>query len=195
MDKGTRIRIVKGRKGRGVVGTVFWEGPNNWGEGTRLGVEGDDGETYWVASDNVEPLDKKEDPGLPPSPDVPKGARVSWKRGGDAGTGVVFWVGKGKNGRARVGLNDDETEETLWLDTRLVTVMEDDAPAARPERRQSQASSYTSHAAPAHEPYPHDDDEPPPLEPWSGPVGEPPPMDEPPPYDYSPIDDDDDMAF
>ncbi len=32
MEKGTRICVAKGRKARGMTGTVFWEGENQWGE-------------------------------------------------------------------------------------------------------------------------------------------------------------------
>lgn len=188
MDKGTRIQIVKG-KHKGVNGTVFWEGPNKWGEGTRLGVEGDDGQTYWVASSNVEPLTKAQDAGPPPPPELSKGDRVAWKNRGDAGTGTIFWVGQTKSGRPRVGINDDEAEDAVWVDARAVTKLEDEPgppPGASPSRHQPTRSS-----APEPEPFFEDDDEAPPPEPWSGPIGEPPVMDEPPPYDYAPFDDDD----
>ena len=48
IDKGTRVTIIGGRRGKGQSGSVFWTGKNKWGDGDRLGVSGDDGETYWV---------------------------------------------------------------------------------------------------------------------------------------------------
>jgi hypothetical protein len=39
LDKGTQVKIVRGRKARGEEGTVFWYGPNKYGEGMRVGVE------------------------------------------------------------------------------------------------------------------------------------------------------------
>ncbi|MFT4621374.1 MAG: hypothetical protein ACI8PZ_000026 [Myxococcota bacterium] len=196
MDKGTRIRIVKGRKGKGVAGTVFWEGPNKWGEGTRLGIEGDDGQTYWIASDSVEPLTKAEDAGPPPPPEVSKGDRVAYQQGDAEGVGRVFWVGKGRNGGLRLGINDDESEEPVWLDARAVRVL-DDGEMAAPSPPPSPRALPTQPAASPADDYgfiaADEDDEPPPPVPWSGPVGEPPQRDEPPPFDYAPVDDDDDL--
>ena len=128
MDKGSRIRIVKGKKGEGVAGTIFWVGENKYGDGKRFGVEGDDGETYWVPSENCEIADAAAS--SEPEPDLSKGQRVRWRRGEKTGTGAIFWLGPSKHGPgSRVGVRDDETEEAIWIASRLVTVLsaEDDA--------------------------------------------------------------------
>ena len=54
IDKGTRVTIIGGRRGKGQSGSVFWTGKNKWGDGDRLGVRGDDGETYWVSDVDAE---------------------------------------------------------------------------------------------------------------------------------------------
>lgn len=52
--KGQTITVVKGRKvAKGTTGVVFWVGEDDWGKG-RIGFKGDDGETYWTATSNVE---------------------------------------------------------------------------------------------------------------------------------------------
>ena len=129
MDKGVRVEIVKGRKGKGVVGTVFWIGDDKYNEGgKRVGIHGDDGEIYWVSADYVE-----ESSAAPPEPEGPapqKGDRVLWKQGEDGGEGEVFWVGVSKSGPGtRVGVRCDDGE-TRWFDARLVTLLAegDDAP-------------------------------------------------------------------
>jgi hypothetical protein len=134
MEKGARVRIVRG-KGKDVAGTIFWKGPNKWGSGDRFGVQGDDGETYWVASDNVEADDNAAP--VPEEPNLEKGMRVRWKRGQDTGTGAVFWLGPSKTGSGtRVGVRDDETEDAVWLAGHLVTVLEE-GEAPPPQRRQA----------------------------------------------------------
>ncbi|MBT3220611.1 MAG: hypothetical protein HN348_16115, partial [Proteobacteria bacterium] len=81
MDKGTRVRIVKGRNGIDQTGTVFWEGPNKFGSGTRLGIEGDNGQTYWIPTDNVEELGAAAATAAPEEPVLERGMRVQWQRG------------------------------------------------------------------------------------------------------------------
>ena len=114
MEKGTRVEIVRGQTGTGAVGTVFWVGEDRYNEGTkRLGVRGDDGETYWVSGDDVE----KSNAAVPvhEAPDLNRGDRVTWTKGGVAGEGEVFWVGPSKHGPGvRVGVKDGE--ESLWFD-------------------------------------------------------------------------------
>lgn len=129
VEKGVRVAIVKGRKGNGVVGTVFWIGEDKYNEGQkRLGVRGDDGETYWVSADNVELTDVPE--AEPEEPDYEKGDRVTYEHRGEEGIGEVFWVGPSKHGPGyRVGLKI-EGEEDLWLDSRQVKArIEGDLPA------------------------------------------------------------------
>ena len=58
--------------------TFGWE---NLPEGTRLGIEGDDGETYWINSENVEILDTEQDEGPPAPPSLKRGDRVVWGAG------------------------------------------------------------------------------------------------------------------
>ena len=65
--KGKRVEVVKGRKVPiGVKGEVFWVGEgrsyNRWDKpGLRLGVRGDNGETYWIDDRNVRVIDIDED--------------------------------------------------------------------------------------------------------------------------------------
>ena len=52
--KGQTVTVVKGRKvAKGTTGVVFWIGEDSYGKG-RIGFKGDDGETYWTATSNVE---------------------------------------------------------------------------------------------------------------------------------------------
>lgn len=130
VDKGARVEIVKGRKGKGVTGEVFWIGDDRYNEGgKRVGVSGDDGETYWIRMDYVQETDK-----APPevaAPELSKGDRVIWSQGDEAGEGLVFWTGEGKRGDPRVGVQCDDGE-TRWFDARRVTLLTDgvDAPSA-----------------------------------------------------------------
>ena len=74
-DKGDRVQIKAGNTGAGVCGEVFWKGAKKWGSGDRLGVRGDDGQTYWIDEVAVEQATKQAptDPGVTFS----KGDRVS----------------------------------------------------------------------------------------------------------------------
>jgi len=119
VDKGTRVAIVKGRNGNGVVGTVFWIGDDKYDEGKkRLGVRGDDGDTYWVSADNVEPSNVAEAP--PEQPAYERGDCVEFEHQGELGIGEVFWIGPSKHGPGyRVGLKLPGDED-LWLDSRQV---------------------------------------------------------------------------
>ena len=116
IGKGSRVLVVKGRKAKGVTGTVFWTGDNKFGEGKRLGIEGDDGQTHWVPEDYVEETDMQ-----PPEVEPPeKGETVTWTNGEDTLSGTVFWVGESKSGKGyRVGVKDAE-DETHWLDARQI---------------------------------------------------------------------------
>ena len=124
MQKGDRVKVVKGRKAKGVVGTVFWLGDNKFGEGKRLGIEGDDGETYWVPEDYAEATDE-------PAPEIEppeKGARVRFELQGVTVEGTVFWTGPSKSGRGyRLGVKDAD-DEPHWLDARRVEVVVDSGP-------------------------------------------------------------------
>jgi len=134
MKKGARVRVVRGRKSQGVEGTVFWEGPNKYGEGTRLGVKDAEGETHWINAEHVDLLDADADADADaeeaeksapagPAPDtslLQKGARVGW----DGGAGTIFWVGQNKFGPGfRLGVTGDD-EQKHWLDAAEVQVLE-----------------------------------------------------------------------
>lgn len=122
LKKGDRIKVIKGRKAKDVVGTIFWFGDNKFGEGKRLGIEGDDGETYWVPEDYVEPT-KDEAPEVEPPE---KGARVRFEFQGVMVEAEVFWSGPSKSGRGhRVGVKDGEGEPH-WLDARKVEIVVED---------------------------------------------------------------------
>ena len=111
-------------------GEVFWIGDDRYKQGgKRVGIHGDDGETYWVSMDYVEPTN--EPAPVPEGPDPSKGDRVLWKQGEDEGEGTVFWVGEGKTGGSRVGVQCDDGE-TRWFDARRVTLLAEggDPPAA-----------------------------------------------------------------
>lgn len=170
MDKGDRVKIISGQ-GRGQLGTIFWVGENRYGSGKRFGVEGDDGRTWWINDTDTEPLAGGEDPGPPEAPTFEKGDRVGWSVRGVEGTGRVFWIGDSRRGGQRLGINDDNGEEAVWLDARQVHALEDQAAptAAAP------APSWDDNGA--------DDDEP--QSSW-----EPAPaLSEPPPMDGPPVDD------
>ncbi|MEN0064292.1 MAG: hypothetical protein AAGA48_19235 [Myxococcota bacterium] len=131
VEKGNRVAIVKGRKGNGATGTVFWIGDDKYNEGQkRLGVRGDDGETYWVSADYVELTDVPE--AEPGEPDYEKGDRVAFTNRGEEGIGEVFWVGPSKHGPGyRVGIKL-EGDEDLWLDSRQVRRLDDEAGSVAP---------------------------------------------------------------
>lgn len=119
MQKGDRVKVVKGRKAKDVVGTIFWLGDNKFGEGKRLGIEGDDGETYWVPEEYVEPTNEVAPEIEPPE----KGARVRFDFRGVTVEATVFWTGPSKSGRGyRIGVKDGE-DEPHWLDARRVEVV------------------------------------------------------------------------
>lgn len=138
MDKGTRVEIIKGYKGIGVIGTVFWSGPDKYNDGeTRLGIKGDDGETYWVNAAHVQESDEEasaQPAASPPPPTTPsqddgpplaKGSRVELQ---DGQQGSVFWYGASKFGDGmRVGVETEDGSKH-WLDAHEVRAL---APATR----------------------------------------------------------------
>ena len=131
-DKGARVLIKSGNNGAGVCGEVFWKGAKKWGDGERLGVRGDDGETYWIDDVGVEATDKTS---APPDPGqtYSKGDRVSFKSRGQEGRGTVFWIGDSRNGPGqRLGINNDASEDAVWLDARFAAPLsaDDDEPLA-----------------------------------------------------------------
>ena len=132
MEKGTRVRVTGGRKHKGEVGTVFWQGPDAWREGgTRLGLHGDAGETLWVRSDYCEPVPPDDPQFQPPTaeePDVQRGSAVCWRDGNQDHRGVVFWVGPSKSGPGvRLGIKHEQTMETIWRSARGVTLASEES--------------------------------------------------------------------
>lgn len=130
MKKGDRVKIIKGQ-GKDTVGEVFWTGPNKWGGGERFGVRGDDGDTYWVNSADCEPATGAA-PKVEAGREYGKGDRVKFKVRGREGTGSVFWIGDSRSGPGqRLGINDDDGEDAVWLDARFVQPLDNEpAPQA-----------------------------------------------------------------
>lgn len=160
VDKGVRVSIVKGRTGKGVVGTVFWIGDDRFKEGSkRLGIHGDDGETYWVSADNVEVSDAP--PPADAGPELARGDRVTYPRGDEPrGEGEVVWIGESKHGPGqRVGVATDDGER-LWFDARvLVRVGEGDGDAGS-SAADAEAEAQTQPAPPPDLPETWDDEDP-----------------------------------
>lgn len=131
MDKGTRVKVVKGRKALGVTGTVFWVGEDRYRpESKRLGIHGDDGETHWISADNVEQTDVAAPEASGPEPG--KGDRVAFKIGDDEVEGEVFWVGPSKLGAGlRLGVKDP-AGESHWLDAHQVRIVGGGTPDEEP---------------------------------------------------------------
>ena len=127
VQKGKRVRVVKGRKvPRGVEGMVFWIGDGNYGP--RIGITDDQGTAHWLSMSNVVVLLDGVAPQSDPAEGwvsylkkaraeesaklahVPvKGAMVTIKESGV--TGKVFWV-KGERLGVRVG---SDRSEVAWV--------------------------------------------------------------------------------
>jgi len=129
MKKGDRVSITGGKKGVGVSGEIFWIGKDKFGGGERYGVRGDDGDTYWVSSKQVEAADGPA-PAVEAGPTFAKGDRVSFRFKGQEGSGSVFWLGENRYGPGqRLGVRPDDSEEAVWLDSRFAEKIEGEAPA------------------------------------------------------------------
>lgn len=132
MDKGERVKIVRGKKGVGTAGEIFWVGENKYGPGKRFGVRGDDGETYWVDAGHVEATTDSA-----PAPDegesFQKGDRVAFKMNGREGEGEVFWIGESRRGGQRLGVRPSDDDEAVWLDARQATRIDGQAGGAAPD--------------------------------------------------------------
>jgi hypothetical protein len=159
---------------------VFWVGEDRYRPDLkRIGLKGDDGQTYWLSAENVEKTDAKE-PEYEPSEMPQRGDRVRYRLGEDEGVGEVFWTGESKRGPGwRVGVKDGDGE-AVWLDARQVIGIETG------EAQQAPARPAPEGAPIAFEEAPFDDDAPPMLV-EDAPVGAPPPMDEPPPLEAPPM--------
>jgi len=119
MRKGSRVRVATGRQAVGVIGTVFWVGKNRFDDGKRAGIEGDDGQTYWIDLKHLEPTTEP----APVLPLPPIGARVRFEFHGVEVEGVVFWTGPSKEGPGdRLGIHDPGGG-AHWIDARKATVV------------------------------------------------------------------------
>ena len=160
IDKNTRVTITTG-DGKGQSGTVFWTGADKYRGGQRLGVRGDDGETYWVSEGDVETTTDAP----PAGATYDKGDRVRFRNHGQEGTGTVFWTGESRStGGQRLGIRDDQSpDDAVWIDARFVSPLspEDDAgppPASAPPAGRRAAAPAASSSGP------RDDDMPPPRD-------------------------------
>jgi hypothetical protein len=173
LDKGDRVKVIGGRKSKGVTGTIFWVGENNYGEGQRFGIRGDDGETHWVPEEHCEASDERME--VPEGPELGKGDRVQWGDADALAEGVVFWLGPNKYGPGtRVGVKDD-AGETHWYDSRQLTKLDSPpTPTAHPDgpgpggSAFDQPDAYGAPAAGWGDAPPIDDD-------WAASIGEPEP--------------------
>lgn len=154
--KGKRVKVVKGRKAKGVEGTVFWHGKNKYGDGMRVGIKSDDGETHWVDVTHVEELEDgteaAEEAATAEQAETteslpPKGTRVAWDDEHGTSCGEVFWTGQNKYGPGmRLGVKD-EAGETHWIDAataRVATAADekaDDEPAVARVAKLSKADA------------------------------------------------------
>ena len=122
MNKGTRVKIIRGN-GKDQVGTVFWTGKDRYNDGLRLGIRGDDGETYWASQRDCEVSEEE----LPVGETFDKGDRVRFRNRGVEGYGTVFWTGQSRNGPGqRLGIRDDaDPDEAVWLDARFAERLEE----------------------------------------------------------------------
>ncbi len=117
MNKGSRVKVVKGKKVPiDTTGTIFWLGDNKFGEGKRAGIEGDDGETYWISLEHLEAIDD-----APPEIEPPKKGdmvRFVLPEAEVEVEGPVMWVGEAKSGRGfRIGVRDHDGG-IHWMDSR-----------------------------------------------------------------------------
>ena len=121
MENGTRVKVVRGRKAQGLVGTVFWIGDDRYRKGgKRLGIHGDDGETHWVSADHVEETDE---PAPAPGPVPGVGDRIAFFLGEDEVEGTVAWIGPSQHGPGfRVGVQD-ASGETHFIDGHRIRVL------------------------------------------------------------------------
>ena len=107
-----------------MTGTVFWTGPDQYSDGLRIGVRGDDGQTHWLNAEHVEALEPGDDPGPAEAETFDKGDQVSVEVEGEPVEGEVFWVGENKYGPGqRLGVRDRDGE-THWVDAARATRIE-----------------------------------------------------------------------
>jgi len=115
LEKGATVKVVSGPEAVGMIGEIFWWGKSKYGAGMRAGIQGVDGEKYWIDEEHLGwPEDAVENP---TEPRLGKGVEARVTGGDHAGAqGKIFWWGKSKYGSGmRAGL-EDETGETIWVD-------------------------------------------------------------------------------
>ncbi len=142
VEKGSRVEVFKGRKVPvGTTGEVFWVGAGTYG--TRVGLKGDDGDTYWLASDNCRPegwaqlVVRAGDHGWDivarqlEAAQIHKGDRVRFVNAeGQAFIGEVFWKERNRLG-VRVGAGEGHNgSDVLWLNTSQVEKLDGNDPHA-----------------------------------------------------------------
>lgn len=114
-EKGATVKVVSGPEAVGMIGQIFWWGNSKFGAGMRAGVDGVDGEKYWIDEEHLGwPDEEVEDPS---QPRLGKGVEANVTGGEHQGaSGTIFWWGKSKYGEGmRAGL-ETEGGETLWVD-------------------------------------------------------------------------------
>lgn len=116
-EKGATVKIVSGDEGVGMIGEIFWWGNSKFGSGMRAGLEGLDGEKYWIDEEHLGwPDDEIEKPSEA-ARKLGKGSAARVTGGEHEGkSGTIFWWGKSKYGEGmRAGL-ETEAGETVWVD-------------------------------------------------------------------------------
>lgn len=151
-EKGSRVKIVGGTQGVGVVGTIFWWGDSKYGDGMRAGVSGDDDETYWVDSEHLGQPDAEVDDEVLETAEKAKafkrGDRVKVVEGRDAGSeGTIFWWGESKWGDGmRAGIETDDGEK-VWADASELAAAEGGSSSSSSSSSSSRRSGRSSRSS------------------------------------------------
>jgi hypothetical protein len=133
VKKGSRVKFKSGAKA-GVTGTIFWTGKDKYKGGERYGVTGDDGQTHWANSSEVEASDAPE-PDADAGEQFDKGDRVRFRDRGNTGTGTVFWTGDSRRGGQRIGIRDDhDPDNAVWLDARAAERLSEEEDQGAPDQ-------------------------------------------------------------
>lgn len=113
-DKGRTVKILSGAEGVGMIGEIFWWGPAKFGAGMRAGIDGIDGEKYWIDEKHLGWPDEE----IRTADEQPlgKGSKIAVVAGEHIGqSGEIFWWGPSKFGPGmRAGVNTDD-DQTIWV--------------------------------------------------------------------------------